>query len=91
MEQEVSGEEQAVMAIKLADNVRELIRSEIRAALEDYGFVQNEINVYRLAQALMPNIISDPRFKDAVLNIIRAKINNTYYSTYSTNTVGTYR
>lgn len=37
---ETTAEEQAAMAIKLADNVRELIRSEIKAALEDQTFIR---------------------------------------------------
>lgn len=38
---ETTAEEQAAMAIKLADNVRDLIRSEIKAALEDPVFVRS--------------------------------------------------
>lgn len=37
---ETTAEEQAAMAIKLADNVRELIRSEVKAALEDQTFIR---------------------------------------------------
>lgn len=40
-DEEVPGEEQAVAYIKLHDEVRELIRKEIKAALEDYGFVNS--------------------------------------------------
>lgn len=38
---ETTEEEQAAMAIKLADNVRALIRSEVKAALEDPVFVRS--------------------------------------------------
>jgi hypothetical protein len=38
---EPTEEEQAAMAIKLTDNVRKLIRSEIRAALEDPVFIRS--------------------------------------------------
>lgn len=38
---ETTAEEQAAMAIKLADNVRDLIRSEVKAALEDPVFVRS--------------------------------------------------
>jgi hypothetical protein len=37
---ETTAEEQAAMAIKLTDNVRNLIRSEVKAALEDPTFIR---------------------------------------------------
>ncbi len=41
MTEEVAEEEQTLMAIKLADNVRKMIREEIKAALEDHGFLSS--------------------------------------------------
>jgi hypothetical protein len=47
----VTDEEQASMAIKLADNVRQLIRDEVKAALEDPAFMASMTNTHPLMDA----------------------------------------
>lgn len=53
---ETTAEEQAAMAIKLADNVRDLIRSEVKAALEDRAFLVR-LHSTDLAQMLTAYVI----------------------------------
>jgi len=74
---EVTDEEQAAMAIKLADNVRELIRAEMRVALEDYGFL-NHINLFNFSERLSPVLFSNVHlnytFRDGVKGIIKEQM-----------------
>ena len=55
---ETTTEEQAAMAIKLADNVRALIRSEVKAALEDPVFVRS-LFTHELASWLAVPIVQN--------------------------------
>lgn len=68
-EQTVSDEEQALMAIKLADNVRELVRKEIKAALEDYEFMLTTQS-YPLASAVFRSASGTSEFRNAVLGVV---------------------
>lgn len=70
--QEVSDEEQAAAAIKLADNVRNLIRSEIKEALEDPQFWWG-INRYAVESALFSNSTAT-NFRDAVRSVIKEQM-----------------
>jgi hypothetical protein len=55
---EPTEEEQAAMAIKLTDNVRALIRSEVKAALEDPVFVRS-LFTHELASWLAAPIVQN--------------------------------
>jgi DNA polymerase III psi subunit len=74
MEQEVPSELQAAMAIKLADDVRKMIRDEVKAALEDPIFI-GSLNTFPLAQSTQyhfnPN---DYNFQQAVKNVIATQM-----------------
>lgn len=70
MEQETSSEAQAAAAIKLADDVRALIRDEVKAALEDYIFI-GSLNTFPLAQSTQRHFnVGDYSFQQAVRNAI---------------------
>lgn len=72
-EQMVSDEEQAAMAIKLADNVRQMIREEIRAALEDYDFMLS-IMGDPLTKVVTRGAYGGIGFAEAVRNVMRAQM-----------------
>ena len=67
---DVTDEEQAAMAIKLAENVRQLIRAEVKAALEDWSFcssfhkgpladvIMREVSVNTMLQSLLAQIVA---------------------------------
>lgn len=74
MEQEVTGEEQALMAVKLADDVRKLIRDEVKAAMEDFGFLSG-LYTYPLAEHMFRNISSSLKFQRAVRDAMIAQMN----------------
>ena len=71
---ETTAEEQAAMAIKLADNVRELIRSEIKAALEDRAFLGGMLSyamVDHLSSQMYRSISSRGFIRREVLDLIK--------------------
>ena len=68
--QEVSEQEQADMAIKLHENVRQLIRDEIKAALEDYQFM-GQLGSFQLGEAIIRGgVFRSSVFRDAVKSVI---------------------
>ena len=75
---EVTEEEQAAMAIKLAENVRELIRDEMKMALQDYAFL-NLTNLFNFAERISPLMFSNATvnyaFRDGVKTIVREQMN----------------
>ena len=74
---EVTEEEQAAMAIKLAENVRELIRDEMKMALQDYAFL-NLTNLFNIAERISPllftNATSNYAFREGVKTIIKEQM-----------------
>jgi hypothetical protein len=70
MEQEVSDKEQAILKIKLEENVRELIREEISKAFQDYGFVNTITNFSILTEVLINNLNYNSNFKKIMLNML---------------------
>lgn len=80
MEQETTDEEQALYAIKLAENVRKLIRDEIKLALEDHDF-RREI-AYNVSLLLDPafgyctaDLANNNVFRNAVFKAVSNKLN----------------
>lgn len=70
MEQEVPDEVQAAMALKLVDDVRAMIRKEIKLALEDYSFM-GQLGGFQLGEAIVRSgVLSSTAFRDAVKTII---------------------
>lgn len=71
---ETTAEEQAAMAIKLADNVRDLIRSEVKAALEDPVFLGSMLSyamVDHLSSQMYRSISSRGFIRIEVLDLIK--------------------
>jgi hypothetical protein len=66
---------QAAMAIKLADDVRKMIREEVKAALEDPNFM-GSLNTLPLGQAAQRHFnANDYNFQQAVKNVIALQMN----------------
>lgn len=74
MEQEVSDEVQAAMAIKLAYDVRKLIRDEVKAALEDYTFMNALADTYPMAETVFRNAASNTNFHNALKAYLVSKL-----------------
>lgn len=75
--EEVPAEEQAAMAIKLADDVRKLIREEVKELFRDYAAMQGimwDANS-NFSYALMDRLQSVPSFTSAVLGAVRSQMN----------------
>lgn len=70
---EVTDEEQAAMTIKLSDNVRQLIRDEVKAALEDWAFL-NSFYKGTLAQAIMSEALANTGVQNALAQAVAAKL-----------------
>lgn len=70
MEQAVPDEVQAAMAMNLADDVRKLIRDEVKAALEDHSFM-GQLGGFQLGEAIIRSgVFSSTMFEAAVKNTI---------------------
>jgi len=68
--EEVDGKTQAELAIQLSDNVRELVRKHLKAALEDSNFMGG-VNTFSLSQSVQRHINGgDYNFQNAVKNVI---------------------
>jgi hypothetical protein len=66
MNQEVDAATQAEMAVKLSDNVKDLVRMHLKNALEDPAFTHN-LNGYPLAQVVSNHLTGgDYNFQQAV-------------------------
>lgn len=76
MTNEVPDEVQAQAAIKLSDNVRELIRKEVLAAFADYVFVHDLMNKasYALVTDIAGQLQYENQFKEAVRQVIRDQL-----------------
>lgn len=74
MSDEVTDEEQALMAVKLAENVRKLIRDEVKAALEDKAFIDG-IFAYPLSEAVIRSCASSHSFQAAVKSAMIVQLN----------------
>jgi hypothetical protein len=73
MEQEVPDDMQAAMAVQLADNVRKLIREELKLALQDEAFLVN-VYTYPLAISIAHGVCGSPQFHAAVKNVITTQM-----------------
>lgn len=74
MEQDVTEEMQAAMALKLADNVKKMIRDEIYNAFNDTAFIST-LNTGLLAQVLVQGMRHNTDFKRAVKDVIIEQMN----------------
>jgi hypothetical protein len=73
--EEVDGKTQAEMAIKLSDNVQDLVRKHLKAALEDMNFMVT-VNTYPMAEGVLRNLnVSNLNFQNAVKNVIITQMN----------------
>jgi hypothetical protein len=73
--EEVDGKTQAEMAIKLSDNVRELVRQHLKDALEDPNFIAN-VNTYTMTEGVLRNVTaSNHNFQMAVRHVIANQLN----------------
>lgn len=71
---DVNMEDQAALAIVFEENIRELVRKHLKAALEDYRFV-HEIMIGNLASRLSTHMVMDGSFKTAVKAAIIEQMN----------------
>jgi hypothetical protein len=72
---DVSTEDQAALAIVFEENIRELVRKHLKAALEDPNFIGG-LNTFLLGQAITRNLnASDYNFQQAVKNVITQQMN----------------
>lgn len=70
MEQDVPDEVQAAMGLKLVEDVRKLIRDEVKAALEDYQFM-GQLGGFQLGEAIVRSgVFSSSVFHDAVKSVL---------------------
>jgi hypothetical protein len=74
MEQEVPDEVQAAMALKLADDVRKMIREELKKALEDKVFMDG-IFAYPLTETVARSLAGGVLFSQAVKRVIVDQMN----------------
>ena len=65
MVEEVDGQTQAEMALKLTENVRELIRQELALALQDSTYLYS-ITVYNLVHRIAPDIVASTPFQTSL-------------------------
>jgi hypothetical protein len=73
--EEVDGKTQAELAIQLSDNVRELVRMHLKAALEDMNFMAT-VNTYPMAEGVLRNLNPNNHlFQQAIKNVIVQQMN----------------
>ena len=70
----VDDKTQAEMAIKLSNSVRELIREELDAALNDSQWLWG-VHMYTLRDVLLQNLDNNSQFRAAVTSILRQQFN----------------
>jgi len=73
--EEVDGKTQAELAIQLSDNVRELVRMHVRAALEDPSFMGTLSNTYPLMDATFRYAGGNQSFINIVKQAIITQMN----------------
>ena len=73
--EEVDGKTQAELAIQLSDNVRELVRMHVRAALEDPSFMGTLNNTYPLMDATFRYAGGNQSFINIVKQAIITQMN----------------
>lgn len=74
---EVTEEEQAMMALKLQENVRELIRKEIKEALQDSSFIHS-IYLHHFAARVGTYLPTDPAFTKSLYAAIASRLSQGY-------------
>jgi len=73
--EEVDGKTQAELAIQLSDNVRELVRMHVRAALEDPSFM-GSLNAFNISEAAQRHLSpGNINFQSAVKSVIITQMN----------------
>lgn len=70
---EVTDEEQAAMAIKLSDDVRQLIRDEVKAALEDWAFC-SALYKMPLTDCILREVNTNVTLQNLLAQAISAKL-----------------
>lgn len=70
---EVTEQEQATMAIKLHENVRQLIRDEIKVALSDPNFV-NSLDIWALNSRVFGSALASSDFTAAVKQVLISRL-----------------
>lgn len=73
VDQEVSDEEQAAAYLKLQDNVRQLIRDELKLALEDSSFWW-VFNGYLIRRNVFNNVEMTESLRQAVKSIVKTQM-----------------
>jgi len=72
---DVSIEDQAALAIVFEENIRDLVRKHLKAALEDMNFMVT-VNTYPMAEGVLRNLnVSNLNFQNAVKNVIITQMN----------------
>ena len=75
MEEVIDDVTQAEMAIKLSDNVRELVRQHIKQALEDPSFM-GSLNAFNISEAAQRHLSpGNINFQSAVKSVIITQMN----------------
>jgi hypothetical protein len=73
--EEVDGKTQAELAIKLSDNVRELVRQHLKAALEDPSFM-GSLSAFNISEAAQRHLSpGNINFQNAVKSVIINQMN----------------
>jgi hypothetical protein len=76
MVEEVSDEMHAIMAVKLAGDVRELIRKEIKEAFNDTSFVYDICYNNLLVSILGTQLVNDYTFRGQITAILKEVLND---------------
>lgn len=76
-ETEFTDEARAAASLKLQEDVRQLIRNEIRSALEDYAFI-NATNLNNLGEAIFTRACSQQYMQKLIGNAVGARLTSHY-------------
>jgi hypothetical protein len=72
---DVSIEDQAALAIVFEENIRDLVRKHLKAALEDMNFMVT-VNTYPMAEGVLRNLNPNNHlFQQAIKNVIVQQMN----------------
>jgi hypothetical protein len=72
---DTSIEDQAALAIVFEENIRDLVRKHLKAALEDMNFMVT-VNTYPMAEGVLRNLNPNNHlFQQAIKNVIVQQMN----------------
>ena len=72
---DTSIEDQAALAIVFEENIRDLVRKHLKAALEDMNFMAT-VNTYPMAEGVLRNLNPNNHlFQQAIKNVIVQQMN----------------